>query len=771
MSLKLTAPQVNALKNLFFAHRQKAVFVLSALAAGALFAFVFTHLYLWPLYLLAVAWAYVLKYRREKPDLAAAALATFVYVISAWLWSSGIAASLAPPGQGQLALRTWLGAPLATIWAMLSGVNLTPYAAKVREVWASNQLWFIPSLVGATCLLKAFAVRQDKERATLHGSAEFVDPPKVKLVGHKEGFLLGREKSGLKREVVLPLKEVCEHVLATGAPGAGKSASEFITNLLRLASNGAYANAVVTDPKMELLSICGPELLRAGYEVLVYHPYAPDLSDAWNMLSYAKDFESIDDMVLAIIANTGMSKDNYWDNQTNQLLDLICYHLRETLGEKASMSHVQALAGAASARDIEVTLKNSPNQKIKMNAAGFFSRIGENEKLISSITSDLPRRLKLWTLDPIRATTHVNEIDFSVLCTEKKVVLFVVTPMDKKEQLKPLFATFFTQLCKVVQEKGRELGKLPRPLWFLLDEFPNLGAIPNFDNFLTVVRGYNVGVVLGIQSRSQLAELYGDDRAKTIVEACATYIVFPRIGAEDAKYFSDMLGKRTVLTIEKSYNRHLFVTDWKHKEEEKAVARPLLGPDEIRALDKDSDLLVLAGTRRPVRISPAFYFKDPRWAALGEECRDENNLKARRSVFYRANRGKPPLDVPGEEQMMAEAAVLTAAALGKKGRKQEQVPAEQQKPDAPKTPAPAAGTQQGTAAETQMPVPAVKTKIKVNLRRQREWAARWHEKREEKKKSPVPPDNGEKQDKEQKTPGPAKVPPVLKIDDGKLFKK
>jgi type IV secretory pathway TraG/TraD family ATPase VirD4 len=523
---------------------------------------------------------------------------------------------------------------------------------------------------------------------------------------------------------------------------------------------------------MELLSICGPELLKAGYEVLVYHPYAPDLSDAWNMLSYAKDFESVDDMVLAIIANTGTSKDNYWDNQTNQLLDLICYHLQETLGEKASMSHVQALAGAASARDIEVTLKNSPNQKIKMNAAGFFSRIGENEKLISSITSDLPRRLKLWTLDPIRATTHVNEIDFSVLCTDKKVVLFVVTPMDKKEQLKPLFATFFTQLCKVVQEKGRELGRLPRPLWFLLDEFPNLGAIPNFDNFLTVVRGYNVGVVLGIQSRSQLAELYGDDRAKTIIEACATYIVFPRIGAEDAKYFSDMLGKRTVLTIEKSYNRHLFVTDWKHKEEEKAVARPLLGPDEIRALDKDNDLIVLAGTRRPVRIFPAFYFKDPRWAALGEECRDENNLKARRSVFYRANRGKPPLDVPGEEQMMAEAAVLTAAALGKKGRKQEQVPAEQQKPDVPKTTAPAAGTQQGPvpATETRIPVPATKMKIRVNLRRQREWAARWHEKREKKKKSPALPDNGEKQDKEQK-PGPAKAPPVLRIDDGKLFKR
>ncbi|MGB9825832.1 MAG: type IV secretory system conjugative DNA transfer family protein, partial [Desulfofundulus sp.] len=429
-----------------------------------------------------------------------------------------------------------------------------------------------------------------------------------------------------------------------------------------LQTNGAagvrYANLVVTDPKTELLGVCGPELVKAGYEILVYHPYSPELSDAWNMMAHMKDFETVDDAVVSVIRNTGESKDNYWDNQTNILLDLICYHLRETLGEGASMSHVQAIAGAAKPRDIEVVLKNSKNPKIRANAAGFFSRIGENEKLVSSIMSDLPRRLKLWTLDPIRATTHINEIDFSVLCTDKKVALFVVTPMDKKEQLKPLFATFFTQLFKVVQEKGRELGKLPRPLWFLLDEFANLGTIPNFDNFLTVVRGYRVGVVMGIQSRSQLEELYGKERAKTIIESCATYIISPRIGVEDAKYFSEMLGKATRLTVNKTFTRRLLFYEPEHKEAEAAVPRPLMSPDEIRSLDKDESLLVIAGTRRPVHIAPALYYRDPRWRELGRECYDEKNLQERRLQFYRVNRRKPPLLVPGEEAMMEEAAVV-----------------------------------------------------------------------------------------------------------------
>lgn len=162
---------------------------------------------------------------------------------------------------------------------------------------------------------------------------------------------------------------------------------------------------MVTDPKMELLSVCGPVLREAGYKILVYHPYDPELSDAWNMLSYARDFEGVDDMVLSIIMNTGIDGrgDPYWDQQSNQLLDLICFYLRELMSDEATMNHVQAMAGAAKPADIEVTLKNSPNDKIRLNATGFFSKIGGNDRVISSIMSDIPRKLKLWTMDPIRA--------------------------------------------------------------------------------------------------------------------------------------------------------------------------------------------------------------------------------------------------------------------------------------------------------------------------------------------------------------------------------
>jgi type IV secretory pathway TraG/TraD family ATPase VirD4 len=675
--------------------------VLTIIAATLGLAYMLTHPHMWPLYLLIILWLLVLTKYRTKQNITTLTIFTALIIAYTWLGSTIIAAITAPAGQKITTLNNWFNAPHVTIWAMLAGsTNLTEFAATTRAMWQANLLWYTPVAALITWLSVRKLASPD-ERATLHGSAHFAEPRTVKLTGHKAGFLLGKEKSYVNGEVVLPLKEVHEHILMDGAPGAGKSASIFIPNLLRIAENGSYCNIVATDPKMELLSVCGPVLKEAGYKVLVFHPYAPEISSAWNMLSYASDYESVDDIVLTIIANTNIDGkgDVYWDQQSNQLLDLICFYLRELLGDNATMNHVQAMAGTAKPADIEVTLKNSPNDKIRLNATGFFSKIGGNDKVISSIMSDLPRRLKLWTMDPIRATTSRNEINFAELCTDQKVALFVVTPMDKKDQLKPLFATFFSQLFKVVQEKGRELGKLPRPLWFMLDEFANLGTIPGFDNFLTVVRGYKVGVTMGIQSLSQLEELYGKNRAQTIADACATYVIFPRIGKKDADYFSQMLGKTTKLTINRSFTKNALFTELKHRATESAIPRPLMGPDEIRALEHGENLIVIAGTRHPILIRPALYYKDRRWLELGKECNDEKQLQARRLIFLRDMCGMPPLIAPSEQAMMEEAALITSASIPKK-KKKDSKPEPQPKSKEP----PATGTV--GAGSNQVPVQA-----------------------------------------------------------------
>jgi len=614
---------------------------------------------LWPIYIIAVFWLCVLR-KPATHKTQAAIITTLLFLVSTHFWALILAATYTGDGiMDRLQIIQNLGPqPHKTVMYLLTTYYGLDLPDKVRSTWALHQIWFLPVLFGLFMFNTSRLDPHEKDSAGLHGSAQKADPAQEGLLKNKEGFLLGWTKNWLKQEVVLPLKEIFEHIMIVGAPGAGKSAGNFIPNLLRL-SKHPYANVVVTDPKMELLSICGPELQKAGYNIMVFHPYAPEISSAWNMMYYADDYESVDDMVLSIIRNSKESASKgdgeYWDQQANQLLNMICYDLRVKLGEEATINHVQAMAGASKPANIEVILRNSENPKVRMNAAGFFARIKENPKVVGNIMANMPRMFKLWTIDPIRAVTSKNEIDFSKLCSNKKTILFVVTPMDKKDQLRPLFATFFSQLFKVVQEKGRELGKLPRPLCFYLDEFANLGHIPGFQNFLTVVRGYRVSVVMGIQSRSQLEENYEKNGAETIMNSCATYIFGPRVGLDDAKYFSEMIGDETRLVTHKMHNRNLLYTELKHRVSEQSVKRRLITPDEIRKLSKTEDLLVIAGDRGPVHVAPPLYFKDSQWKELAKIGQDEALLQERRLLFYRTE----PLTVPSEQEMMEEAALIT----------------------------------------------------------------------------------------------------------------
>lgn len=663
IKLDVSASNIFGTYSQYYKKDKYPLYVIGAILLIASLGYLVNHLGMWPLYSIVFIWAIIIRKFGNKKNISKLTLVTVLFILYSWVGASIIAGIHAPDGQKFDTFNNWFNMPLVTTWAILSGSDLTSFAVTVREVWQVNLIWYLPCFIFLVWYAVEKAYQIDKN-ASLHGTAYFEDPvnANVNLVGHKEGLLLGIDKK-TNREVILPTAEVHEHTLIDGAPGAGKSASIFAPNLLRIAEKGGYANLVVTDPKMELLSICGPELLKAGYDIMIFHPYEPMISDAWNMLHYAKDWELCDDMVMSIITNTnlGSKSDIFFDSQTNMALDLICFYLRDLLGERATMNHVQALAAISNSKDIMAELKNSKNDKLRLNASGFFSKIEGNERLLSSIMSDLPRRLKLWTIDPVRATTSKNEVIFEKLCSDSKVALFVITPIDKKDQLRPLFATFFGQLFKVVQEKGRELGKLPRPLWFKFDEFANLGNIPGFDNFLTVVRGYRVGVTMGIQSISQLDDLYGKDKAKTIVNSCANYIIMPRIGVDDAKYFSGMLGTTTRLTNMKKKKKDPFKIILTHEESESAVKRDLMTPDEIRSLDLKENLIVIAGTRRPVLLRPALYYREPKWMNLGKECVDEILLKGRRSVFDRGLLGKDPLLVPNEQDIMDETAIVNSA--------------------------------------------------------------------------------------------------------------
>ena len=139
--------------------------------------------------------------------------------------------------------------------------------------------------------------------------------------------------------------------------------------------------------------------------------------------------------------------------------------------------------------------------------------------------------------------TSESEINFDTF-TDKPTVLYLVIPDDREERYN-LAILCISQLYKRLVDKANSYhgGKLPKHVYFILDEFGNLPPIPKFDSMITVSRGRNILYEAVVQSYSQIETKYGADAAKTIIGNFNAQIY---LGTDDQKTrddFSKMCGE------------------------------------------------------------------------------------------------------------------------------------------------------------------------------------------------------------------------------------
>lgn len=126
--------------------------------------------------------------------------------------------------------------------------------------------------------------------------------------------------------------------------------------------------------------------------------------------------------------------------------------------------------------------------------------------------------------------TSQSDINFDDF-TSQPTVLYIVIPDDKEERHN-LAILCISQLYKRLVDKANSYQnkKLPKHVYFLLDEFGNLPPIPKFDSMITVSRGRNILYEMAIQSYTQLETKYGKEAAETIKGNCNAQIF---IGTDD----------------------------------------------------------------------------------------------------------------------------------------------------------------------------------------------------------------------------------------------
>ena len=319
--------------------------------------------------------------------------------------------------------------------------------------------------------------------------------------------------------------------------GAGKSASYVIPNACQLL--GSY---VFTDPKGELYDKTAGYLKEKGYKIKVLNLVRPQKSDGYNPLLHIKNEIDVDVVANTIVKGQGesvKSSDPYWDDMAEMLLKALIYYLKAVRPpEEQNLASCAELVRAANNNGGDNLLTNLMNQLPFDHPARMNYKSIEiaPEKTYGSILSSLQSKLGKFDSKEIAELTSTNTIDFEEIGKEKTAVYVISS--DTHAAYDFLLTIFFSQMIQQLYDFADESGgALPVPTYFILDEFANIGKIPDFDKKISTSRSRKISFSVILQNLDQLEAVYKEAH-ETIMGNCDTHLFLGSNSQKTVEYFS-----------------------------------------------------------------------------------------------------------------------------------------------------------------------------------------------------------------------------------------
>ena len=391
--------------------------------------------------------------------------------------------------------------------------------------------------------------------------------------------------------------------------GSGKSASYVIPNACQLL--GSY---VFTDPKGELYDKTAGYLKEKGYKIKVLNLVRPQKSDGYNPLMHIKNEIDVDVIANTIVKGQGeslKSSDPYWDDMAEMLLKALIYYLKAVRPvEEQNLASCAELVRAANSNGGDNLLTNLMNQLPYDHPARMNYKSIEiaPEKTYGSILSSLQSKLGKFDSKEIAELTSTNTIEFEDIGKEKTAVYVISS--DTHAAYDFLLTIFFSQMIQQLYDFADENGgALPTPTYFILDEFANIGKIPDFDKKISTSRSRKISFSVILQNLDQLEAVYKEQH-ETIMGNCDTHVFLGSNSQKTVEYFSKALGEKTIFRESENVNKDR--EDWKQGKSvsEQNMARALMTPDELRRLDVDQCIIYEKGLK-PIKAAKYYYYKYP----------------------------------------------------------------------------------------------------------------------------------------------------------------
>lgn len=431
------------------------------------------------------------------------------------------------------------------------------------------------------------------------------------------------------------------HTLVLGTTGSGKTATFVNPSIQILSELKNHPSMLISDPKGELYQKNAKALKEKGYEVKVLDLRNPYNSVRWNPLerpyllyqralglekeSIQEDgiyhfdnevFQTKEEVDAAIQVKRQLLLDEVYED-LNDICTVLCpvMNKQEPMWESGAQHLILSIALAM--------LEDSENPKLGMTKEkyNFYSLMkvatttddeckelieyfqhrsplskavslsrqvmDASDKTRGSYLSSTFDKISMFSDLSLCALTSSNEIEFSSM-GERPIALFLQIS-DEKETRHTLASMVILQAYKGLVRKANSYPdlSLPRPVYFILDEFGNLPKIHKLEQMITVGRSRNIWLNLIVQSYSQLAKVYDEKSSDIIKSNCNIQMWIGSTDLKSAEEFSKRLGNYSIVQRSVGYQT---AKSEEISSNSSVKERPLVYPSELQMLNKPGDM-------------------------------------------------------------------------------------------------------------------------------------------------------------------------------------
>ena len=272
-----------------------------------------------------------------------------------------------------------------------------------------------------------------------------------------------------------------------------------LTNILELSLH--KKSIICTDPKGEIYRKTSSYFRNIGYVVKVLNLKDMKHSDRWNPMGENENINDVQTSADVIISNTqrhDKNGDDFWPRAEENLLKAFEFYFLEKISNKNNLTNVYEHISNGDIGEIDKMFRKLPAKSPARMSYNIFASGSDTIK--ASVITGLGTRLQMFQNEELQKLTSDTDIDLTL--PGKKPCIYYIISSDMNSAFDFIASLFYTFLfIKLVRyADSRPDGRCENEVFFMLDEFANLGQIPDFNKKISTVRSRGISLIPILQN-------------------------------------------------------------------------------------------------------------------------------------------------------------------------------------------------------------------------------------------------------------------------------